>query len=492
MSTVRTDNLQTTDTSFSVAVNNIAKATDVAASVAALEAEIASIGSSVGDSVLNVVALKALDKTTATVATTRGYYAAGDGGSCSYYLDAADTTSVDNGGSVIVATDGGRWKQINPRKINVRQWGAKGDGTGDDTSFCQKAITYAESLNGGEVFFPGGNYPISALTIASGPGVALVGESRTATVIVPTTLTGNVITMTAWYSSIRRMSIISSSFRTSGANIYMPSPHSVVDDVKTDRDFTAVVSNGAGSKIINSLFLSGASGGIRLIIGGGDTTQIIDNCLIGAQVGPFPAAGIMVSDNAALTISNTSVLTSGNSLLINPAAGQGVFSLLAHDCFFDTATRGVLFSPTGSGNISRIHFENCWFGTHTGDGVAITKPGGHTGTLEGIDFVNCDFIGNTGAGISIQGCTGTSVTNSRIAGNSFGIYTGTGVVNLGVNANQIGVGAGSPGNANYGLVLDASCDRYVVTSNRFVSNGSGGILGGAASATKILANNLVV
>jgi hypothetical protein len=52
--------------------------------------------------------LRAVAKVAGAGVRTLGYYVAGDGGTAFYRYDASDTTSTDNGGSVIVATDGGR------------------------------------------------------------------------------------------------------------------------------------------------------------------------------------------------------------------------------------------------------------------------------------------------------------------------------------------------------------------------------------------------
>ena len=63
------------------------------------------------DTIENIAAIKALiGVTDNTTVSTLGYWAAGDGGQGTYRFDLADTTSVDNGGTIIVATDGGRWK----------------------------------------------------------------------------------------------------------------------------------------------------------------------------------------------------------------------------------------------------------------------------------------------------------------------------------------------------------------------------------------------
>ena len=82
--------------------------------------------------VTNISALRALDKTEISYAVTKGYYTAGDGGAGEYWYDSSDTTSTDNGGTVIKANDNGRWKLVGSN-LNVRSFGAIGDGVTDDT-----------------------------------------------------------------------------------------------------------------------------------------------------------------------------------------------------------------------------------------------------------------------------------------------------------------------------------------------------------------------
>ncbi len=85
-------------------------------------------------SVSTIAALRNLPKAGTPRAITSGYFFAGDTGNAEYWLDATDTASPDNGGSVIVAADGGRWKLAQTGDVTPRQFGARADGSSDDTS----------------------------------------------------------------------------------------------------------------------------------------------------------------------------------------------------------------------------------------------------------------------------------------------------------------------------------------------------------------------
>lgn len=51
-----------------------------------------------------------------------------------FYRDDADTTSVDNGGTIIVSGNGKRWKRLFDGPVNVKWFGAKGNGVDDDSA----------------------------------------------------------------------------------------------------------------------------------------------------------------------------------------------------------------------------------------------------------------------------------------------------------------------------------------------------------------------
>lgn len=95
----------------------------------------------VGRTVDSVAALRALSHTR-PAAFVLGYYASGDGGGGKYRYDPADTSSADNGGTVIVAADGARWKLIHGGKISIRQFGARGNGVSDDAPPFRATVDY--------------------------------------------------------------------------------------------------------------------------------------------------------------------------------------------------------------------------------------------------------------------------------------------------------------------------------------------------------------
>lgn len=106
--------------------------------------------------ITNIAQLRTRKGTANALVETLGYYYASDGGANTFQWNSSSTTA-DNGGNIIQVTgvNTGRWIATS-LKVNVKQFGAKGDGITNDTVSFQKAISTGKS-----VFIPIGTYIIT-------------------------------------------------------------------------------------------------------------------------------------------------------------------------------------------------------------------------------------------------------------------------------------------------------------------------------------------
>lgn len=139
-------------------------------------ATLAQIFKSRTERVVNSVAeLRGLNSTLYSSASTSNYYVDRIGGGGSYRVDYNDTSSLDNGGTVIVGNDGARWKLRDQGVISVRQFGAKGDGVTDDTQAFQSALNAGQK----SIHVPDGTFLIaSGLQMPTTVGFTLSGNGN--------------------------------------------------------------------------------------------------------------------------------------------------------------------------------------------------------------------------------------------------------------------------------------------------------------------------
>jgi hypothetical protein len=135
-------------------------------------------------SVVNIAALRALTVVQNEQISVGGYYTDGDGGGGVFY-GATGGAYTDDGGHIIISggsigsTATSAWVREIGDVINIKGWGATGNGTTDDTANIQRSLNYAASVTSWSaptdgtltaigvsgyypnVYFPLGKYKIS-------------------------------------------------------------------------------------------------------------------------------------------------------------------------------------------------------------------------------------------------------------------------------------------------------------------------------------------
>lgn len=102
---------------------------------------------------------------------TLGYYEPNDGGSGVYIIRQKKENDVDNGGSIIVLDNENVAELIIEGSVNVKQFGAKGDGVTDDTEAIRKSF-----INYNFIFIPKGTYLVTK-TLTISKEMCICGET---------------------------------------------------------------------------------------------------------------------------------------------------------------------------------------------------------------------------------------------------------------------------------------------------------------------------
>lgn len=134
-----------------------------------------------------VAALKAAAVSEGQTVTTRGYGAENDGGGAVYIIRAAGAEDTD-GAATLLLENGLCAELMCGGTVNVKQFGAVGDGKQNDGPALRAAFAYAVAHTPCEVFFPRGEYGLLSGGIQvtlplGGGGLTVRGEGGEASVI---------------------------------------------------------------------------------------------------------------------------------------------------------------------------------------------------------------------------------------------------------------------------------------------------------------------
>ena len=186
--------------------------------------------------------------------------------------------------------------------------------------------------------------------------------------------------------------------------------------------------------------------------------------------GSSPFAGCLVTCASGIQFTDCDFMQSGRGMAIAPGNGQQVVSINCSNTYFDTSVSGGLtIYPTGTGNVARLRFNNCWFCSATGSAGIDIGPGVQ---VSGLMVSDSEFYDSL-YGVRI----GDGAVLSKVMFSDC-VYAGNVNVDFNVGANvskwslrDCEMGAASGFSATpLGLFIGAGCDDYTVFGNR-IPNG---------------------
>ncbi len=378
-------------------------------------------------------------------------------------------------------------------QVNVRQFGAIGNGVADDTLAIQAAITSLDQT-GGEVVFPPGYYKVtSTIFLNSNNGVTLRGYNFASSVILVSNPTVDIFVSNGNNTVINRLSITSNVVRSAGAYVVFRGANNTIENFEMAKDFIGIQLEADVTRVLNGRMDDSATGGARIRIIKG-TAILINNLLIGAQVGAFDSNGIEVFAASRLTISNCTCLGRGFGLSVIPRQTEQVGLMMVSNCVFDTGYGGIIVSPTGNGIVNRINFVGCAARYNLANGIAIENR--FFGTCYGVTFTDCDFSDNGLSGLSIGAvCENTTVNGGLYAANAFqGINVYPGVQYFSILNATIGNGFSSKisPNQGYGILIGSGAgDHYIIQNNRLTGNVAGNVLDNGTGVNKSVQSSTI-
>ena len=341
--------------------------------------------------------------------------------------------------------------------ISVKDFGALGDGSSDDTTFIQNAVN-SISATGGTIYFPQGVYKITApITISNNtstygegqasvirPGVgvtAIFQYSNTSNVNVEKLQFDgvNTTTLTALYfpGGINNSFVYVSDcfFATMNTAIEMATDSYIVaNNYAIDANTFLYGSNAALNGSVNSNYVLGGQYSVRLRSIGGNQAEgvrIYDNTFLNTS---STALSVFIQSALEVEIFNNiidQVGTSGYSIYASPESGDTIASIKATNNWCD--------SGNGGGSIyfydcNQVIVDSNTFNSSSGIGTALTIQ--NTNTFFATKNICLNAFTNA--------ASYTSSTNQYQSGNIYSASVGAATTfERNVFANDLAVGVSS-------------------------------------------------
>lgn len=379
--------------------------------------------------------------------------------------------------------------------FNVKKYGAKGDGTADDSKAAQKAIDAALKAKGGLIFFPSGSYRITRpLVFGSSDKVDVVGDGKTSVLLhemdEPLLLWKEGATCRD--SSIRNLCFTSAvkdkSYNTPVIAFLGGATGSFFSHLKFDAGSAKmgsgiVVENVMDTTTLDHCLMWGVTGtGVQICRG--SEVRIFGGRIIGAN-SPFDglddkSIGVhLVGNNGGVHIVTTDLIALNTGLKIGQPGNTSNREIFITHATFDSSVHGIWQIDNAYTSIA-----GCWAASSDDDQILIDESASNAIlTVSGGTIFNGGAYGRPGKhnGIVVRGgsfmLTGVTVRSNK----------GTGILVDNDRVRDYTINGCRITKNGTGAVLNG--DNFTCTGNIFIQNETNLVDKGGPN--KQVANNVV-
>jgi hypothetical protein len=386
--------------------------------------------------------------------------------------------------------------------VDVKDFGAVGDGTTDDTSAIQAAINALPF--GGEVRLGRGTFKYSSLTVPD--GVVVRGEGDFATTLMCTSATGKITLGVS--SGLKDLKISASVARTPDFEfVFIGSDAGFVRHVVFANYSLGVRAGTLAGAIVVRPVIDGCNF-FSPVVGAGTgaialdhySNAIIINCTGAGAALPAqqPDFGIRIRNGDTSYLVDNNFTIHGKALLIDTPAGYNTYATNIVNCTFDSS--GLISGGNNAssaeivpaGGVYDTLISNTWFGLSQSKFGCYVAPQG-AGVVDGIAFTGCEFPHNGDSGLIVVGPNATNwvVNGGWSAGNTnCGVRAAGATTLFAIVGHRAGPVAGRGAN-NIGIQVDnaTAANNYIIAGCNVFGNTSANIFDGGTGNNARVVNN---
>lgn len=363
--------------------------------------------------------------------------------------------------------------------VNVKDFGATGNGVSDDTSSIQNAINSA--VDGSTVVFPGGTYKTSN-TININKRITLSGGKSKIKMVA-----GNCFQVNVEDVVIEGFSFEGSRLNNNHSAIIINLDRTVV------RDCDIRLTNHGIRVLAGTWHTLSRIRGRNIVTGfieiGNVVGTVVEDVRYDTDVStyPQPQYGIWIYGEGC-NISDIDLIHAGKCLWLQCISTRDNTWNFFNSCSLDTSQYGLYIENKTSNAMKGQMFDQCWFSSHSDYGVYIEG----SGPVNGVTFSDCTIINNQREGVvlvgnvdnvEINGCvfSGNSCSAPKVHHNIYSNMTGKKYI----RNNQFSNWGGFSSNVKYDLLRAEQDGPCVLDGNTSMGQNGGGYISGSPVAALI-------